>query len=219
MNSLLLPEVQNILAQLHDLADARDETIIQQVRGNESIWNAATSQQKAALMAEALLPVSREAGRFLYAVARSISAKRIVEFGTSFGVSTIYFAAALKDNGGGVVIGSELESSKLAKANQHLAAAGLSQFADIRAGDALKTLRDVGGKVDLLFLDGWKPMYLDLLRVIMPQLRPGAVVLADDVTLFPDDVARYLDFVRDPANVFVTVTLPLGDGIEYSVKL
>jgi len=92
---------------------------------------------------------------------------------------------ALKDNGGGVVIGSELGSSKVAKVNQHLTAAGLSQFADIRAGDALLTLRDVGGKVDLLFLDGWKPMYLGLLKVIMPQLRHRAVVLADDVTLFP----------------------------------
>ena len=144
MNSLLLPEVQNVLERLHDLADARDEAIVQQVRGNEAVWNAATSEQKAAMMQDALLPVSKDAGRFLYAVARSISAKRIVEFGTSFGVSTIYFAAALKDNGGGVVIGSELEGSKVAKANQHLAEAGLSQFAEIRAGDAMQTLRDVG---------------------------------------------------------------------------
>ena len=73
--------------------------------------------------------------------------------------------------------------------------------------------------VDLLFLDGWKLMYPDVLKLLMPSLRQGAVVLADDVTLFPDDVASYLDFVRDPANGFVTATLPLGDGIEYSVKL
>ena len=218
MNSLLLPEAQNVLERLHALADASDETIIQQVRGNEAVWNASSSEQKAALMQDALLPVDRDAGRFLYAVARSISAKRIVEFGTSFGVSTIYFAAALKDNGGGVVIGSELEGSKVAKANRHLAAAGLSQFVEIRAGDAMQTLRDTG-TVDLLFLDGWKLMYLDVLKLLMPSLRQGAVVLADDVTLFPDDVATYLDFVRDPANGFVTATLPLGDGIEYSVKL
>jgi predicted O-methyltransferase YrrM len=218
MNSLLLPEVHNVLERLHDLADTRDETIIQQVRGNEAVWNAATSDEKATLMADALLPVSKDAGRFIYAVARSISAKRIVEFGTSFGVSTIYFAAALKDNGGGIVIGSELEPSKVAKANQHLAEAGLSQFAEIRPGDAMRTLRDTG-TVDLLFLDGWKLMYLDVLKLLMPNLRKGAVVMADDVTLFPADVATYLDFLRDPANGFVTATLPLGDGIEYSVKL
>ena len=73
--------------------------------------------------------------------------------------------------------------------------------------------------MDLLFLDGWKLMYPDMLKLLMPSLRQGAVVLADDVTLFPDDVASYLDFVRDSANGFVTATLPLGDGIEYSVKL
>ena len=217
-NSLLLPEVQNVLERLHALADSRDESIIQQVRGNEAAWNAATSEQKAALLQEALLPVDRHAGRFLYAVARSISAKRIVEFGTSFGVSTIYFAAAVRDNGGGLVVGSELEASKVARANQHLAEAGLSQFAEIRAGDALETLRDVG-TVDLLFLDGWKLMYREVLKLMTPSLRQGSVVLADDVTLFPDDVAGYLAFVRDPANGFVTATLPLGDGIEYSVKL
>jgi predicted O-methyltransferase YrrM len=216
-NSLLLPEVQNVLERLHTLADARDDSIVQRVRHDEAAWNAATSEEKAALLQDALLPVDRDAGRFLYAVARSIAAKRIVEFGTSFGVSTIYFAAAVKDNGGGVVIGSELEASKVAKANKHLAEAGLSQFADVRPGDAMQTLRDTG-TVDLLFLDGWKLMYPDVLKLLMPSLRQGAVVLADDVTLFPDDVASYLDFVRDPANGFVTATLPLGDGIEYSVR-
>jgi predicted O-methyltransferase YrrM len=217
-STLLLSEVENVLERLHSLAVSRDEAIIQQVRANETIWTSSTSEQKAALMADALLPVDRDAGRFLYAVARSMSAKRIVEFGTSFGVSTIYFAAAIKDNGGGLVIGSELESSKVAKAKQHLAEAGLSEFAEIRAGDAMQTLRDMG-TIDLLFLDGWKLMYLDVLKLLTPSLRKGAVVLADDVTLFPADVATYLDFVRDPANGFVTVTVPLGDGIEYSVKL
>ena len=205
MNSLLLPEVQNVLQRLHGLADARDEATVQQARGDEAAWNAATSEEKAALMQDALLPVSKDAGRFLYAVARSISAKRIVEFGTSFGVSTIYFAAALRDNGGGVVIGSELEASKVAKANRHLAEAGLSPFAEIRAGDAIQTLSAVGGKIDLLFLDGWKLMYPDVLKLLIPSLRQGAVVLADDVTLFPDDVASYLAFVRNPANGFVTL--------------
>ena len=219
-STLLLPEVQTVLERLHALADSRDDTIIQRVRADEAAWNAATSEQKAAMMSDALLPVSREAGQFIYAVARSISAQCIVEFGTSFGISTIYFAAAVRDNPrGGLVIGSELEPSKVAKANQHLAEARLSAFAEIRAGDALQTLREVGREVDLLFLDGWKLIYPDVLKLLLPSLRQGAVVLADDVTLFPDDVAGYLDYVRNPANGFVTATLPLGDGIEYSVKL
>ena len=140
-STLWLPQVQTVLDRLHDLADERDEAIGQRVRSDPA-WGTASSQQKATMLQEALLPVSRDAGRFLYVTARSISAKRIVEFGTSFGISTIYFAAALRDIGGGLVIGSELDEGKVAKANQHLAEAGLSEYAEIRSGDAMQTLRD-----------------------------------------------------------------------------
>lgn len=217
MNTVQQPEVQAVLNRLHSLAEARDDAIIQQVRGPGSTWEAATSEQKATLLRDALLPIPRHGGQFLYAVARSIAASRIVEFGTSFGVSTIYLAAAVRDNGGGLVIGSELEGTKVEKANRHVAESGLSQFVDIHAGDALQTLRDTG-PIDLLFLDGWKDLYLDVLKLVLPNLRNGAVVLADDVNLFPDHVAAYLAFIRDPANGFVSVLLPIDDGIEYSVK-
>ena len=112
MNSLLLPEVYAVLERLHTLADTRDETIVQQVRGDEAAWNAATSEQKAALIKMPCCPFRRR-GKIPLRRRPLDLAKRIVEFGTSFGVSTIYFAAALKDNGGGVVIGSELERARL----------------------------------------------------------------------------------------------------------
>ena len=112
-----------------------------------------------------------------------------------------------------------METSKVAKAKQHVAEAGLSRFVEIRAGDALQTLRDPVGTTDLLFLDGWKELYLDVLHLVSPSLRRGSVVLADDVTLFPDELTSYLDYVREPAHGFVSVILPLGDGIEYSVRL
>ncbi len=171
------------------------------------------------MLRDVLLPISRDVGRFLYGIARSISATRIVEFGTSYGVSTLYFAAALCDNGGGLVIGSELEESKVFKANRHLADAGLAQFAEIRAGDALQTLRDTGGAVDLLFLDGWKELSLDVLRITLSSLHRGSVVLADDTLLFPELLASYLGHVRNPASGFVSVAIPLGDGLEYSVRV
>ena len=216
--SLWLPQVQAVLERLHTLADDGDEALGERVRSDPA-WRTASSQQKAVLLRDALLPVSRDAGRFLYSMARSISAKRIVEFGTSFGISTLYFAAALRDNGGGTVIGSELENGKIAKAIQNLAEAGLSEYADIRPGDAMQTLQETGGTIDLLFLDGWKELYLDVLHLTAPCLRPGTVVLADDVLLFPDQLAPYLDYMRDPAHGFVSVLVPIGDGIEYSVKL
>lgn len=91
--TLMLPEVQAVLNRLHALAESRDDAIIQQVRGPGSTWDSATSEQRAMLLRDALLPIPRSGGQFLYAVARSISAARIVEFGTSFGVSTIEYSA------------------------------------------------------------------------------------------------------------------------------
>jgi predicted O-methyltransferase YrrM len=217
-STLWLLQVHEVLERLHILADDGDEAIGERVRSDPA-WKTANSEQKATMLRDALLPVSRDAGRFLYTLARSIRAKRIVEFGTSFGVSTIYFAAALRDNGGGKVIGSELEYGKVTKAREHLADAALSEYADIRPGDAMQTLRDTGGVVDMLFLDGWKELYLDVLHLTASHLRPGSVVLADDVTLFPDQLAPYLHYVRDPAHGFVSGLVPIGDGIEYSVRV
>lgn len=216
-DTLALPEVRRVLERLHVLADAHDDEIGQQVRSAPA-WSSANSQEKATLLRDALLPVSRDAGRFLYGMVRSMGAKRVVEFGTSFGISTIYFAAGLRDNGGGLVIGSELEPTKVAKANQHLVETGLSEYAEIREGDAMETLRASGETIDILFLDGWKELYLDVLCMLLPSLRPGTAVLADDVALFPNQLASYLAYVRDPANGFVSVEIPLGDGIEYSVR-
>ena len=217
-SALFRPAVQGVLERLHTLADAQDDAIVQRVL-NDTALKSATPAERAVLLRDALLPISRDTGRFLYGVARSISAKRIVEFGTSCGVSTIYFAAALHDNGGGLVVGSELESGKVAKAVRHLAETGLSQFVEIRAGDALQTLRDTGGTIDLLFLDGWKEVSLDVLHLVSGSLRQGSVLLADDLNLFPDLLGPYLDHVRNPANGFVSVPIPLGDGVEYSVKI
>ncbi len=215
--TLLSPKVQDVLERLHTQADANDDEIIQRVFSSPAS-ESATAQQKAVLLKDALLPVSRDVGIFFYELVRSTAAKRVVEFGTSFGISTIYFAAALRDNGGGLVIGSELEPSKVTKANRHLAEAGLSEYAEIRTGDARETLRNTGGAIDLLFLDGWKELYLDVLNMTSAGLKPGSVVLADDVALFPALMAGYLDFMRDPANGFISVYLPLDDGLEYSVK-
>ena len=217
MTTLHRPQVQKVLERLHALADANDDEIGQRVRSSPAT-KSATAQERATLLKDALLPVSKDVGRFLYGLVRSTAAKRVVEFGTSFGISTIYFATALNDNGGGLVIGSELEPTKVAKANQHLAEAGLSDLVDIRAGDARETLKDAGS-IDLLFLDGWKELYLDILKMTMANLRSGSVVLADDVTLFPEQMAEYLAFVRDPVNGFMSAYLPMDDGIEFSVKV
>src|SRR5262245_56299095 len=103
------------------------------------------------------LPISRATGKLLYMLARSIRARNIVEFGTSFGISTLHLAAALRDNGGGRLITSEFEPSKVARARDNLTAAGLVDLVEIREGDALKTLSaELPETIDLLLTGAGK---------------------------------------------------------------
>jgi predicted O-methyltransferase YrrM len=165
------------------------------------------------------LSIGPSQGEFLYLMARALRARRVVEFGTSMGVSAIYLAAAVRDNGGGGVIGSELHPDKVKRARAHLAEAGLDDLVEIREGDARETLRDPGGEIDLALLDGWKELYVPILELLRPHLRPGAVVLGDNMFTFWRALAPYRDFVRELGNGFQSRTLFLGDGTEFSVHL
>jgi predicted O-methyltransferase YrrM len=169
-------------------------------------------------MKDVYVAITPEQGLFAYLVARSIRARRIVEFGTSFGVSTIYLAAAIRDTGGELVIGSEIEETKAAKALEHLEEAGLSEYVDIRIGDAQQTLANPGGAVDMVLMDGWKNLYLPIIKILAPHLRPGAVVLSDNINTFKRTLAPYVAYMRDLTNGFQSVTLPLGEGLLYSVR-
>jgi predicted O-methyltransferase YrrM len=159
------------------------------------------------------LPVSRTTGTLLYMLARSFGARTIVEFGTSFGISTLHLAAALKDNGGGHLITTEFEPSKAARARDHLAAGGLIDLVEIREGDALQTLSiDLPETIDLVLLDGAKALYPDILSLLESRLRPGAFIVADNADHSPDYLAR----VRSPANGYLSV--PFCDDVELSMR-
>lgn len=164
------------------------------------------------------LALGKAAAAFCYSQARAIGARSVVEFGTSFGVSTIWLAAAVRDNGGGTVIGSELVASKAARARQNLRSANLDQYVDVRVGDARDTLADIEGPIDLLLNDGAPDAAFDVLRRLAPRLRPGAVVITDNVGVMRGAYAPYLAWLRDPANGFVSVRLPFRNGTEMSVR-
>ncbi|MCJ9749921.1 O-methyltransferase [Neorhizobium sp. BETTINA12A] len=160
------------------------------------------------------LPVSRETGELLYMLARSMKAKTIVEFGTSFGVSTLFLGAALRDNGGGRIITTEFEPSKVARARRNIAEAGLSDLVEVREGDALQTLAsDLPEGIDLLVLDGAKALYEEVLALVEDRLRPGALVLADDVDFSPE----YLKHVRSQTASYLSTQV--AEGIELSIRL
>jgi predicted O-methyltransferase YrrM len=160
------------------------------------------------------IAVSRETGTLLYMLARSAKARNIVEFGTSFGISTLYLAAALRDNGGGRLITTEFESSKVARARKNLTAGGLIDLVEIREGDALQTLNaGLPEAIDLVLLDGAKSLYPEILALLEHRLRPGALVVADDADVNPDYLAR----VGSTAQGYLST--PFGDDVELSMRL
>ena len=159
------------------------------------------------------LAVSRETGMLLYMLARSCNARTIVEFGTSFGISTLYLAAALRDNGGGLLITSEFEPSKVARARGNLTAGGLIDLVQIREGDALETLAvDLPETIDLLLLDGAKALYPEILSLVESRLRPGALIVADNADYSPE----YLAYVRSPQNGYLSI--PFGEDVELTMR-
>ena len=229
MNSLASPPVADLLARLHQTADEQRDRIRAQVA--ESDGQAPGPAFHWERLKDFYLPVSREQGVFLYQTVRAIGARRVIEFGTSFGVSTIYLAAALRDqvdNSGvvaeadrGIVVGSELIEEKAEAARANLAAAGLAGYADVRTGDARTTLADPGGPIDLVLLDGGPAAYLDVLQLLVPHLRPSAVIIADNIDSGADsgtgEPHPYAAWIRDPANGFISSSITLKGGTEYSV--
>lgn len=160
---------------------------------------------------------SHDGGRLLYSLVRAIRPTTVVEFGMSMGISTLFLAAAIADNGTGRVITTELSRHKIERATAHLAEADLVEVVDVRAGDARQTLTDVTGPIGLVLLDGWKPLCLPVLRLLGPELAAGAIVVGDDSTF--DSMEDYLAYVRDPANGYATVNFPVEDGMEISCRL
>src|SRR5580692_11662488 len=176
-------------------------------------------------LSDKLIALDRDKAEFCYHVCRALRAHRVVESGTSFGVSTLFLAAAVRDNlrqetqsldvtgQTGVVIGTEYEPEKAQMARGHFAEAGLSDLIDLREGDLRDTLAEVEGPVDFMLIDIWTPMARPALSLIAPHLREGAVVICDNTLQFRDAYGEYFDFVHDPRNRLRTMTLPFEGGL------
>ena len=219
MDSLTTGPVAAVLTRLFQEAKIADRPLLERF-GNEEV---AQDEMTKLLAAEAkdyravyrayvgnFLNVSPVFGRFLYMCTRAAKAKRIVEFGTSFGISTIHLACALRDNGGGQVIGTELEPTKAQRARENLAAADLADLVDIRVGDALDTLKDgIADDVDVVLLDGAFSLYLPVLKLLEPHLRSGALVISDNAM---EQAPGYLDYVRNPQNGYLSLAVPFAAG-------
>jgi predicted O-methyltransferase YrrM len=214
-SSLQLPAVHAVLERLHEAAAGDDDRESSLPRPAERTLPP-SALERAEESASIYMPISREAGRLCYALVRAIRPATIVEFGTSFGISTLYLAAAVSDNASGHILTTELSADKVRAARENLRAAGLDAAVDVLEGDARVTLTESQGPIGLVLLDGWKDLYLPVLGLLEPRLVPGALVIADDSSF--ESVKPYLAYVRDPANGYESVGFPVEDGMEISCR-
>jgi predicted O-methyltransferase YrrM len=175
-----------------------------------------TTQERTEAMSEFYIPVTPEAGRLLYSLVRATRPATIVEFGMSFGISALHLAAAVRDNGSGRVVTTELSATKIAAAKQTFAETGLDDVITILEGDALSTLADLAGSVDFVLLDGWKDLYLPVIELLEPRLSPGVLVVADNTN--SADTQPYLDRVRNPDNGYVSFNFNVRDSDSMEVS-
>lgn len=221
MMTLTSSIVAPVLDRLYASAEQEDKPLREQLEKlppeqRKEMFEAQQADYRATYerMHAAYIPIEREFGTLVYMLARARQAKTIVEFGTSFGLSTIQLAAALRDNGGGQLITTEFVASKAATARKNLEAAGLSDVVEIRLGDALETLKKgAGSPIDMVLLDGAKNLYVPILKLLEPTLAPRAIIAADNTT----DESPHVVYVRDPVNGYLSLGLPFRSGNELSM--
>jgi predicted O-methyltransferase YrrM len=215
------PRLAKLLGRLHQESAGQEAEITAYFtkRAQEGTLDfSALDAESHAFMRDKLVALEPDKAELCYRLCRALRATRVVEAGTSYGVSTLYLAEAVRQNGGGLVIATEYEPAKALRARAHFAEAGLSEQIELREGDLRQTLSDLRGPIDFALIDIWD-VALDALERISPHLRPGAVVITDNTARHRDSYAAYFEFVHDPANRFTTQTLPFDGGLELTVRI
>lgn len=139
---------------------------------------------------DAYLAISREQGIDLVDLIKANNIKSIVEFGTSFGISTLFLAQGAMGTGGSVIT-TELIESKAQKAIENFKSAGVNDLVEVRIGDALETLKNYNTSIDLLLLDGWKDLYLPLFQMLESNYHANTIIYVDNA-----DMAESRNFLK-----------------------
>ena len=232
MSVLNDPKLDAFLDSLHAQSKAQEAATEDYWRTRSGGWSGMEARDHAHY-ADKLVALERDKAEFCYALCRAIDAKRIVECGTSFGVSTLYLAAAVRDNiasssgavgygdnPGGTVIATEYEPAKAEQARRNFAIAGLAKFIDLREGDLADTLKIIEGPVDFVLFDIWTDAVGPALALILPHLGARAIICADN-SAGERSRAGYralFDAIADPKNRLTTMTLPFAGGFEMTVR-
>jgi predicted O-methyltransferase YrrM len=182
---------------------------------------------------EGLPLVFPDTGALLHTLARSCDARRVLEIGTAIGYSTLWMATALPPDGS--LITMEYDAARAARARDHFAAAGYADRISVIVGDATRFLHKVAGPFDLIFQDSDKKLYEPMLDRLIELLRPGGLLVADNVLwngevvagyvsekkYSEEDTAAIISFSKTIANDrrLYSSFLQVGDGVSVSVKL
>ena len=209
------PKVATVLDRMY--TEAKNQmSRLREMRGDFD--RPMTTAERTEAMSEFYIPVTPESGRLLYALVRATRPTTVVEFGMSFGISAVHLASAVRDNGSGRVVTTELSDTKIAAAKQTFAKTGLDSVITLLEGDALSTLAELDGPVDFILLDGWKDLYLPVIKLLEPRLSAGVLVVADNASA--PDMKPYLDYVRNPDNGYVSFNFLAreSDSVEVSCR-
>ncbi|KAF2491492.1 hypothetical protein BU16DRAFT_621048 [Lophium mytilinum] len=227
--------VLRLLSQLHKVSLEQEATITKTGKVTysgvidelkESQPDRAPKSEFDTIMLDKFIALDEDKCHFVYQLINATGATNVVEAGTSFGVSTIYLALAVAKTKAatgksGTVIATEKELQKAETARKYWKQCGevVEREIDLRVGDLLETLKVDLPEVDLLLLDIWSVLALPTLKTVLPKLRYGAVVLADNTISGAKGYADLLAFLRAPENGFQNTTLPYTNGFEMSVYL
>jgi predicted O-methyltransferase YrrM len=176
--------------------------------------------------------VDAEVGALLRVIATAIGATRMLEIGTAIGYSTIWLAGALPRTG--TLFTMEMNRDRAREARENIARAGLADRVMVMVGDAGLLLAKVAGPFDLIFQDGDKQLYAPMLDRLVDLLRPGGLLLTDNVLWDGEVVPGYTASPKQDAGdtraiadynerlnahpLLMTATVPLRDGVAISVK-
>ncbi|MEI9996804.1 MAG: class I SAM-dependent methyltransferase [Rhizomicrobium sp.] len=225
------PALEAFLDALHARSEGQTDAIEgyfrRRIADGTLSWDGFDGESNA-FFADKMVALEKVKAEYCYLLCRALNARRVVECGTSFGVSTLYLAAALRDNAaasgaedgsGAVVIATEYEPVKARAARRNFETAGLAAFVDLREGDLRETLRAIPGPVDFVLLDIWTEAVMPAMARIAPHLRPGSVVVADNTVSARRGYDAYFAFIADPANRLRSMTLPFEGGLEVTVRI
>jgi predicted O-methyltransferase YrrM len=215
MRQIVAPPIAAYVAELHGSVDPLIETV--RVEG----------------LAAGLPLVEPDTARLLRCLVIALGARKVLEIGTAIGYSGLWIAQALAP--GGQLLSIELDPGRAATARENFARAGLGDVASVIVGDAARFVHKVAGPFDLIFQDGAKQLYEPLLDKLIEHLRPGGVLVTDNVLWDGEVVEGFVASPRHDAQSteairsynrrlagesrLLTTFLPVGDGVALSVKV